>query len=130
MSVNVQALRRDEGPKLTVAEAHEALDRLEALLEEERLALRRLDSAAVLSIAHQKETVLTALSEDGVLEVPELRERVRAFVVHLRHNGVLLAQARDVVRDALRARRAELPPGRLPTSPPRVLPGIRVSTRG
>lgn len=126
MSVSAQSV----SGSMSVSEAHEALDRLEALLDEERLALRRLDAAAVLSIAHQKESVLTALSEDGVLAVPELRDRVRAFVMHLRHNGVLLAQARDVVRDALRAGRAELELGRFPTDPPRVPPGMRISTRG
>lgn len=127
---NAQPFGRPQAPPVSASEAHEALDRLSALLEEERLALRRLDAAAVLSIANQKESILTTLSAEGVLAMPGVRDRLRAFVVHLRHNGVLLAQARDVVRDALRTGRAELELGRLPTDPPRVPKGMRISTRG
>lgn len=129
MTVNASTPNTPDRP-ISVSQAHEALDRLEALLQTERSALRGLDAETVLSIAEQKESILTTLSDDGVLGRPELRDRLRALVVHLRHNGVLLAQARDVVRDAVRAGRLELQPGRLPTSPPRVPTGVRVSTRG
>ena len=125
MTVNVQS-----PTPVGISKAHEMLDRLDALLNEERLALRKLDANAVVSFAQEKESILTALSVDGVLATPELKERLQALVVHLRHNGVLLAQARDVVRDALRAGHAEVEPGRLPTEPPRMPKGVRVSTRG
>jgi hypothetical protein len=130
MTVNAQTAPLPETAAVGVSQAHEALTELEVLLETERTALRDLDAETVLSVAEKKELILTKLAAEGVLDRPELQERLRALVVHLRHNGVLLAQARDVVRDAVRAGRLELQPGRLPTSPPRYPTGVRVSTRG
>lgn len=130
MTVNAQSAPLAGTEAAIASQAHEALNELEVLLQTERAALRGLDAETVLSIAEKKESILNKLAAEGVLGRPELQERVRALVVHLRHNGVLLAQARDVVRDAVRAGRLELQPGRLPTSPPRYPTGVRVSTRG
>lgn len=76
---------------------------LEVLLREEREAIRRLDGSAVLSFARRKQELMAAVRSrgsplDGVTAV-----RLRALVPTLRQNGVLLAHARDIIRDALAA---------------------------
>jgi hypothetical protein len=103
--------------------SHEALTELEQLLRDEREAIRRLDGATVLSYAGRKEALMVALRRD-VLSA-EGASRLRALAPALRHNSVLLAHARDVLRDALVAVQAETAPtmtaSRPAGTPPRIL---------
>ena len=86
--------------------AEDAILQLENILREEREAIRRLDGDMVLAFARQKEAIMATLRrEDGALE-PTQRKRLAALAPALRHNGVLLAHARDVLRDAIAAARA------------------------
>jgi hypothetical protein len=119
------------------------------LLQEERAALRRLDADAVVAFAEEKETLVRALvaiaggdrasdeaaNGDGAASPPRPEtvevpapERMRALQADLRRNAVLLAHARDCLRDTLRAAQAGLlegAPGR-----ERITTGVHVSTRG
>jgi hypothetical protein len=77
------------------------LDRLEALLIEERTAIRTLDTEAVAASADEKERLFAALTSAPKAELATLAPRIRELSQALRHNGILLAHARDCVRDAL-----------------------------
>lgn len=79
----------------------DAVAQLEQLLREEREAIRRLDGARVIAFAERKKQLLCALRDGpGGLDLPRAA-RLRALVPALRQNGVLLAHARDILRDAL-----------------------------
>lgn len=108
----------------------DAITELEQLLRDEREAIRQLDSARVLSYAERKEALVGALKQgDGTLSA-ENAARLRALAPALRHNSVLLAHARDVLRDALVAVRAEAGPV-LPNRPRPAGPVPRmISVRG
>ncbi len=80
----------------------DAIDQLERLLREERDAIKRLDGARVLAFAKQKEELVASLVADAGLDAGR-KDRLRRLVPALRENGVLLAHARDIVRDALGA---------------------------
>jgi hypothetical protein len=80
------------------------LDELEKILADERIAVRALDAPAVLAFARRKEALVTTLPNP----LPEAaRARLRGLTPALRHNGVLLAHARGLLRDALRAVRPD-----------------------
>jgi hypothetical protein len=108
----------------------DAITELEQLLREEREAIRQLDSARVVSYAERKEALVGDLKQGGAALSADNAARLRALAPALRHNSVLLAHARDVLRDALVAVRAELSPA-LPTQPrsPAPIPRI-ISVRG
>jgi len=78
-------------------------DQFEALLEQERLAIRSLDAQRVASLADQKEALLGALRACSLPTQPQFAERMTKLVKELRRNGVLLANARDCLRDVLSA---------------------------
>jgi hypothetical protein len=104
----------------------DALTELEQLLRDEREAIRRLDGASVLSYAERKEALVRGLQKDGRVLSREDGARLRALAPALRHNSVLLAHARDVLRDALVAVRADLAPAmkgqaQTASAPPRIL---------
>src|SRR5258708_11006521 len=86
----------------------DAITELEQLLRDEREAIRRLDGARVLSYAERKEALLGALREGGAPLSEENAAGLQDVVPALRHNSVLLAHARDILRDAIVATRAEL----------------------
>jgi hypothetical protein len=86
----------------------DAITELEQLLRDEREAIRQLDSARVLSYAERKEALVEGLKRDGGLNSAENAARFRALAPALRHNSILLAHARDVLRDALVSVRAEV----------------------
>jgi hypothetical protein len=94
----------------------DTLGELRKLLEEEREAILRLDGARVLDMAARKHALVARLRDgSGGLQAlpPEAARGLRELVAALRHNGILLAHARDVLRDAISAARAEpvaLPP--------------------
>jgi flagellar biosynthesis/type III secretory pathway chaperone len=104
----------------------EALAELETLLVQERDAIRRLDGRGVTELADRKQSIVSRLnaarSEFGAAEA----SRLRAITPMLRQNGVLLAHARDILRDALAAMRQSVPrtsydPSRLVHGLPRML---------
>jgi len=86
----------------------DAATELETLLREEREAIRRLDSPAVLSFAQRKEALIHTLRGGGTTLSASGAESLRALVPALRHNSVLLAHARDILRDAITASRSEM----------------------
>jgi hypothetical protein len=77
----------------------DALDRLEVLLERERLAIRAVDAESVLGIADEKLAVLAELEAADWADDRSAIERFRGLVPRLRENGVLLAHARNAARD-------------------------------
>ncbi len=102
----------------------DAIAQLERILCEEREAIRRLDGAQVLDCAQRKEALVNSLrGSSGSLDELQ-RARLRALAPALRHNGILLAHARDILRDALQVARAAQKPaaaGPVPRMTPRVL---------
>jgi hypothetical protein len=110
--------------------SNDAITELEQLLRDEREAIRQLDSARVLSYAERKEALVGSLKQGGKTLSEENATRLRALAPALRHNSVLLAHARDVLRDALVAVQAEHGPA-LPAQPrpPAPVPRI-ISVRG
>jgi hypothetical protein len=86
----------------------DAIAELEQILREERDAIRKLDGARVLSYAKRKESLVVALRQGkGTLSASNAA-RLRGLTPSLRHNSVLLAHARDILRDALAIARTEL----------------------
>lgn len=78
----------------------ELFGKIESLLDRERVAIRRLDAAAVEMIAAEKEAAFTQLRQAAAGNA-ELQERVADIARRVRQNAVLLAYARDTVREAL-----------------------------
>lgn len=106
-----------------------ALAQLTRLLAEERDAVIRLDAALVVRIAEEKESLIAVLRDGLPTLGEEHRSTLRELRDDLRLNTVLLAHARDLLRDALAAFHIEEPTGGgLPRSTFR--PGARISIRG
>jgi hypothetical protein len=107
------------------------LDRLDAVLENERSAIRRLDGSGVDAAAAEKASLVDRL----MALTPELRKaltpRLASFVEQLRRNGVLLVHARGILRDILRLRGAETASAaHVFTSAPTASAPNRLSIRG
>ncbi len=85
----------------------DTLGELRKLLEEEREAILRLDGARVLDMAGRKHAIVARLRDASGGLSPEAARSLPELVAALRHNGILLAHARDVLRDAIAAARAE-----------------------
>lgn len=83
-----------------MASPEDLLDSIEALLKEERLAIRQLDALAVEAFAAEKERLFIELKQELVGR-RELHGRVVRVMRLARQNCVLLAYARDCVRDAM-----------------------------
>ena len=81
--------------------AEELLTTMRAALASERDAIRRLDVEAVNEAAATKEKILGALSDAPAPERPALVEALAELKVELRRNLVLLAHARDYLREAV-----------------------------
>ncbi len=80
---------------------------LRNLLEEERQAILELDGARVFDLAGRKQSLALRLRDaKGPLSQADV-SAFGALMPALRHNGVLLAHARDVLRDAVCVARAE-----------------------
>jgi hypothetical protein len=99
-----------------------ALGRLEILLQEERGAIAVLDADRVARIAAEKEALFSILETATEPERRAFAPRLHALAPALRHNGVLLAHARDCLRDALATMAGEMPAlaqprGNAPTVP-------------
>lgn len=109
----------------------DAITQLDQLLREEREAIRRLDGERVLSYAERKESIVRSIKEacGGKLSEEDAR-RLRALGPALRQNSILLAHARDVLRDALVAAKAELGPGLSAQARPAAAIPRMISVRG
>ncbi len=112
----------------------DALARLEALLAEERAAIRTLDAGRVLELSLEKERLVEALRTPTASRSPAPKppaDRLRRLGDDLRRNAVLLAHARDCIRDVVAGHGAADAP--LPARsgrPAAALPGRRVSVTG
>jgi flagellar biosynthesis/type III secretory pathway chaperone len=89
-------------------ETQAILEKLEDLLEEERMAIRMLRGPRVHGIACEKLELMQRL--DGIRESrrAEYAPRVKEIVRRLRHNGVLLVQAKTILAEAVRLKKARL----------------------
>jgi hypothetical protein len=107
----------------------EALTDLEALLSEERDAIVRLEGARVLDLAARKQELVGRLAAHRGAFTSRTAARLRALTPALRHNGILLAHARDVLRDAVAAARAGgaslIPPAAVPVKTERRTLSVR-----
>jgi hypothetical protein len=81
--------------------AANVLARLEALLEEEREALTRLEAPRVVVLTEEKEAIVLALSEGMSNASCDEREHFARLLEDMRRNVVLYAHARDCLRDAV-----------------------------
>ena len=79
----------------------ELLDRMRAALEDERAAIRRFDAEAVTRATAVKEDILEKLLAAPASERDVLTAGLRELKGDLRRNLVLLAHARDYLRDAI-----------------------------
>jgi flagellar biosynthesis/type III secretory pathway chaperone len=112
-------------------ETQAILDKLDELLEEERMAIRTLRGPRVHSIACEKLALMQALDETKDRRDPQHIPRVKEIVRRLRHNGVLLVQAKSVLSEALRLKKARLASPILRTPPVEVqTPSRRLSIVG
>ena len=112
--------------------AEATLDRLDHLLAAERAAIRGLDSERTLSIAEEKALLMTELAP-LVAGRGDLADRLRFTTRSMRDNCVLLAHARDCLRDVLGSFAREMNAGprtgaRTTDAPPRR--GLYVSVKG
>lgn len=99
--------------------AAEAIEALFRVLEEERLALRRVDGATVESTARKKEALANDLAKRSPDELADHADAIRQLRSELRRNGVLLAQARSCLQhaiDLLHPRKGNTRQGTLRTS--------------
>lgn len=78
------------------------LDQIERLLDEERAAIRSLDGERVSAIADEKLSLLSDL-QLRLEGRRDLSDRLRTMTANLRRNAVLLANARDCLRDVIAA---------------------------
>lgn len=79
------------------------LDRAERLLVEERAAITALDAERVEQLAAEKVDVFARLLERGAWTDATRLPRLQQITGALRRNLVLLAAARDCIRDGLAA---------------------------
>ncbi len=114
--------------------ADQILDQIEALLTSERAAIRQLDSAAVEECAHEKERLFAELKR-ALVGRSDLHARIVRVMRMARQNCLLLAYARDCVRDAMGSvarhlnTRVSERPGHS-TAPPGERRSLRVSVMG
>jgi len=109
--------RPQDGEALPPLLAH-----LEEVLVEESAALKRLDREAIERAAEAKDRILAALASSGMKLEPAQREAAERVRKHALRNQMLLAHARDSVRQVLGTASGR------PSSP--VLGGLRLDVRG
>ncbi len=78
---------------------NEAMTRLEALLAEERIAIRSVDATHVEALATEKLTLMQAFDRETLRSDDTLAARFRHACNELRNNAVILAHARNCLRD-------------------------------
>jgi flagellar biosynthesis/type III secretory pathway chaperone len=89
-------------------DTREILEKLEELLEEERMAIRTLKGSRVHSIACEKLELMNQLEGKRAAGWKEYAPRVREIVRRVRHNSVLLIQAKSILVEGHRMRKAIL----------------------
>jgi flagellar biosynthesis/type III secretory pathway chaperone len=89
-------------------ETQEILDKVEQLLEEERMAIRMLRGRRVHEIACEKLDLMQRLDAGREAGWKENAPRVKELVRRLRHNSVLLVQAKSILAEAVRFKKARL----------------------
>ena len=107
-------------------QVEEIANRFDRLLEEERAAIRALDGPALERTAREKESLAEALRASSREELATRSDSLAKISASLRRNAVLLAHARDSLRDVIVAARGAAvetghPLGRT------VAPGVRLS---
>lgn len=83
--------------------AEEIIEELMVVLALEREAIRKTDAKGVLEAAMRKEKLAADLVECGAWTRGDMVDSLKKLVADLRNNGVLLAHARDCLRDAIAA---------------------------
>jgi flagellar biosynthesis/type III secretory pathway chaperone len=101
---------------------------LEQVIGEERDAIRRLDGRRVLELAQRKQALVAHLCQHRQRISPEVGRRLSLLMPRLKQNGILLAHARNVLRDAVSVMRRATSPTALPMVVPPV--GTTLSVRG
>lgn len=81
--------------------ADELLTQMRGALESERSAIRRLDAKAVIDASVTKEKILQAVQDAPPADRPALVSALGELKTELRRNLVLLAHARDYLREAV-----------------------------
>ncbi|MBX3220515.1 MAG: hypothetical protein KF795_08360 [Labilithrix sp.] len=81
--------------------AEELLRTMRDALASEREAIRRLDGRAVTEAASAKEKILAGVNAAPASERPALLAALRELRIELRRNLLLLAHARDSLREAI-----------------------------
>lgn len=105
--------------------------RLRDLIENERKVIRTRDSKAILETAEQKEALLASLQQHAAHGHGQaVKDGLRELVPALRQNLVLLAHARDCLRDALEVVRGEMSAPLSVNHPSPLRPGMRISVVG
>ncbi len=84
--------------------AHESIERLEQLLVHERDAIRRVDGSTVEALADEKVTLLNGMDRETLRADSSLTARFRKVSTELRNNAVILAHARNCLRDVVQLR--------------------------
>ena len=105
---------------------------LRALLDEERRAIRKLDSVSILDLAERKQVALARLRAHAAAGLGAVvADGLRTIVPVLRQNLVLLAHARDCLQGALEGARGEpIAPMLSPGGAGGLRPGMRISILG
>lgn len=80
---------------------------LKTALATEREALRKLDAKAVAEIAVEKQRLVTAIEGADAATKKALAKELGSIRDELRRNLILLAYARDYIRDAIAAVRPQ-----------------------
>ncbi len=89
-------------------ETRDILEKLEELLDEERMAIRTLKGSRVHDIACEKLELMRRLDARRDAGWHEYAPRVKEIIRRLRHNSVLLVQAKSILVEALRIKKARL----------------------
>ena len=77
------------------------LSELRAVLAGERDAIRHLDSAAIVVASQRKEALLAIVASTGEVERTPMLQALAQVREELKRNLLLLAHAREFVRDAV-----------------------------
>lgn len=94
----------------------EVLEKMRAVLAEEREAILRLDAAGVARASDAKEHVLHQLQELCADERPALYAVLDQLAPALRNNLILLAHARAYIREMQRELARAAPPSTMPVT--------------
>lgn len=81
--------------------AKETVQALLAILEEERVAIRKLDGASVDRAAAAKEKLVGALTSTPAADLSTVAGDLPLLRAELRRNGILLAHARSCLNEVI-----------------------------